>query len=249
MSKASVAVLDDDENLRFVVKSYLESDGYSVFDASNGKNFFSIIENHKIDLILLDLGLGNEDGLGLLPLIKQKTNAPVIIVSGKDGTTDRVVGLEMGADDYITKPFEMRELSARVKANIRRIQSYETPQSPTENTTSTSQNAEADQGDNARIGEWTFDKARLQLVHDNGDIEDLTKNEYDLLSTFVARPNRALSRDYLYEALKEDDYNSFDRAIDVQVTRLRKKLRDDPKKPRYIKTVRGVGYMFIGAVT
>ncbi|MAF68844.1 MAG: DNA-binding response regulator [Micavibrio sp.] len=247
MSKASVAVLDDDENLRFVVKSYLESDGYSVFDASTGKNFFSIIENHKIDLILLDLGLGNEDGLGLLPLIKQKTSAPVIIVSGKDGTTDRVVGLEMGADDYITKPFEMRELSARVKANIRRTQAMVT--APVQGVSSTQTQISKDEvsTDNLRIGEWVFDKARLQLIHDDGAIEDLTKNEYDLLSTFVARPNRAISRDYLYEALKEDDYNSFDRAIDVQVTRLRKKLRDDPKKPRYIKTVRGVGYMFIGA--
>ena len=211
------------------------------------KNFFSIIENHKIDLILLDLGLGNEDGLGLLPLIKQKTSAPVIIVSGKDGTTDRVVGLEMGADDYITKPFEMRELSARVKANIRRTQAMVT--APVQGVSSTQTQISKDEvsTDNLRIGEWVFDKARLQLIHDDGTIEDLTKNEYDLLSTFVARPNRAISRDYLYEALKEDDYNSFDRAIDVQVTRLRKKLRDDPKKPRYIKTVRGVGYMFIGA--
>lgn len=242
MVKGSVAIVDDDPDLRLVVSSYLEGDGYSPLEADSSVSLLRLIDQSQIDLILLDLNLGGEDGLMLLPQIKQKTSAPVIIISGKTDMTDRVVGLEMGADDYITKPFEMRELSARIKANLRRIQQNQTVQTGISDSSS-------DFSGKKTIGDWEFNTAKLQLIHKvSGEIEDLTKNEFDLLMTFVSSPNRALSRDYLYESLKEADYNSFDRAIDVQVTRLRKKLQDDPQKPRYIKTVRGVGYMLIADV-
>ncbi len=243
MDKGRVAIVDDDANLRLVISTYLEGDGYSSLEAECSASLLKLLDSDNIDIILLDLNLGGEDGLMLLPQIKQKTSAPVIIVSGKTEMTDRVVGLEMGADDYMTKPFEMRELSARIKANLRRVQAP-----ATQNDTSSSQQSNGSV-QMKNVGEWKFDTNKLQLVHlKSGEIEDLTKNEYDLLTTFVNSPNRALSRDYLYESLKEEDYNSFDRAIDVQVTRLRKKLQDDPQKPRYIKTVRGVGYMFIADV-
>jgi DNA-binding response OmpR family regulator len=167
----------------------------------------------------------------------------VIIVSGKTDTTDRVVGLELGADDYITKPFEMRELSARIKANLRRVQ----PAAPS-NESAISTDATQTSGVYT-FGQWQLDGNRLQLLHTDGkQVEDLTKNEFDLLLTLVNSAGRTLSREYLYENLKEADYNSFDRAIDVQITRLRKKLGDDPSRPSYIKTIRGVGYMFIADV-
>ena len=241
MDKGAVAIVDDDENLRLVVSTYLEGDGYTPFEAESSASLLSLLDKESIDIILLDLNLGGDDGLMLLPQIKQKTSVPVIIVSGKSEMTDRVVGLEMGADDYLTKPFEMRELSARIKANLRRSQPMPVNISQ--------QNDSDPMSHKKKVGEWEFDTNKLQLIHaESGEIEDLTKNEYDLLITFVNSPNRALSRDYLYESLKDEDYNSFDRAIDVQVTRVRKKLRDDPQKPRYIKTVRGVGYMFIADV-
>ncbi len=241
MDKGRVAIVDDDENLKLVVSTYLEGDGYAPFEAESSDSLLNLLDKESIDIILLDLNLGGDDGLMLLPQIKQKTSVPVIIVSGKSEMTDRVVGLEMGADDYLTKPFEMRELSARIKANLRRFQSTSASTSQQNNSNGSSHKK--------KVGEWEFDTNKLQLIHmDSGEIEDLTKNEYDLLTTFINSPNRALSRDYLYESLKEEDYNSFDRAIDVQVTRVRKKLRDDPQKPRYIKTVRGVGYMFIADV-
>lgn len=243
MGKTCVALIDDDENLRLVVSTYLETDGYDVKEFSESQSFLNSVDSGGVDIILLDLMLAGESGLTLLPQIKAKTNAPVIIVSGKTDTTDRVVGLELGADDYITKPFEMRELSARIKANLRRVQppapASEQETAPTEGAFTSS--------DLISFGDWTLDTNKLQLAHnkDKKRIEDLTKNEFDLLLTLVKAAGRSLSREYLYENLKEADYNSFDRAIDVQMTRLRKKLGDDPAKPAYIKTIRGVGYMFI----
>ncbi|MGE4314215.1 MAG: response regulator [Pseudobdellovibrionaceae bacterium] len=243
MGRTCVALIDDDENLRLVVSTYLETDGYDVKEFSESQSFLNSVDAGGVDVILLDLMLAGENGLALLPQIKQKTNAPVIIVSGKTDTTDRVVGLELGADDYITKPFEMRELSARIKANLRRVQPI-APSNESTTTTDATQTAAV-----YNFGQWQLDGNRLQLLHTDGkQIEDLTKNEFDLLLTLVNSAGRTLSREYLYENLKEADYNSFDRAIDVQITRLRKKLGDDPSRPSYIKTIRGVGYMFIADV-
>mgnify|MGYP001976078283 CR=1 FL=1 len=243
MTKTRVALVDDDEDLRLVVSTYLETDGYEVLQAGTGAELKTLLNNEEPDIVLLDLMLAGEDGLALIPQIKQKTSAPIIVVSGKTDTTDRVVGLELGADDYITKPFEMRELSARVKANLRRIVK---PADSAPQSESNSQHSVAQ--DKIKFGEWVLDTARLQIIGKQNEVQDLTKNEFDLLTTFLRSPNRALSREYLYDSLKEEDYNSFDRAIDVQVTRLRKKLDDDPAKPRYIKTIRGIGYMFIADV-
>ena len=243
MTKTKVALVDDDEDLRLVVSTYLETDGYEVLQAGTGSELKALLNKEEPDIILLDLMLAGEDGLALIPQIKQKTPAPIIVVSGKTDTTDRVVGLELGADDYITKPFEMRELSARVKANLRRVVK---PVQDAQQSESAQQGAITQ--DKINFGEWMLDTARLQIRNENGEVQDLTKNEFDLLTTFLRSPNRALSREYLYDSLKEEDYNSFDRAIDVQVTRLRKKLDDEPAKPRYIKTIRGIGYMFIAEV-
>ena len=244
MTKTKVALVDDDEDLRLVVSTYLETDGYEVLQAGTGSELKALLNKEEPDIILLDLMLAGEDGLALIPQIKQKTPAPIIVVSGKTDTTDRVVGLELGADDYITKPFEMRELSARVKANLRRVvkpvQDAQQAERAQQGTVTTQ--------DKINFGEWVLDTARLQIRNKDDEVQDLTKNEFDLLTTFLRSPNRALSREYLYDSLKEEDYNSFDRAIDVQVTRLRKKLDDEPAKPRYIKTIRGIGYMFIAEV-
>lgn len=246
MSKATILSVDDDPNLQLVLRHYLESDGYDVVDAMSGKEVLQRLSEHKIDVVLLDLVLPDEEGLRVLSKIKAHANIPVIIVSGKTDTTEKIVGLEMGADDYITKPFEMRELSARIKAVIRRGENA--------NDAAAANHAPAAKADapasrdKISFAEWTLDRLQYQLFDKSGKSADLTAGEFKLLEALVMSPNRALTRDYLFELTREDEFEAFDRAIDIQIGRLRKKLNDDPKEPRFIKTVRGVGYLFFGTI-
>jgi DNA-binding response OmpR family regulator len=239
LQKATILTVDDDANLQIVVRHYLESDGYKVITAVNGDELMDKLESSQADVILLDLVLPDTDGLHLMGKVRRVTTAPIIVVSGKGETTDRIIGLEMGADDYLGKPFEMRELSARIKAVLRRAQ-----------TDSDSAVPSADQArskaEKIVFEGWTLDRTQYQLFDPQNGSASLTTGQFRLLEALMLSPNRALSREYLFELTREGDFDAYDRAIDIQIARIRKKLQDDPKSPAIIKTIRSVGYMFCG---
>lgn len=235
MAKATILSVDDDQGIQMVVQNYLEDDGYKVVQAFTGKDVHSLLETTPFDVVLLDLVLPDAEGFSLIGAIRAKTKKPIIIVSGKSDTTEKIVGLEMGADDYLTKPYEMRELSARIKAVLRRAQIDE----PSTAAANESQK-------NIVFDGWTLDRSQYQLFDPNNQSADLTTGEFKLLEALVTSPNRTLSREHLFDLTREGKFDVFDRAIDIQIARIRKKLNDDPKSPSIIKTVRGIGYMFCG---
>lgn len=235
MSGETVLVVDDNAALRNAIRENLELDGYAVFGASNGEESLRILRAKRADVILLDLGLPDADGLSLLSRIRELSDAPVIVISGKGEWVDKVVGLEMGADDYLGKPFEMKELAARIKAGIRRYKGR-----PKEEP--------ANAPRKWRIGGLTLDGAHFQAYDDKGASCNLTAMEYRLLEAFAGAPNRVLSREQLLDRARADNLNVSDRAVDIQIARLRKKIGDDPKSPAIIRTVRGVGYALSCAV-
>lgn len=239
MNKATVLTVDDDENLQTVLSHYLESEGYGVVCAHNGQDMKDKLQATKPHVVLLDLILPDSDGLSLLGYIRSQFAYPVIVVSGKSDTTEKVVCLEMGADDYMTKPFELRELSARIKAVLRRAADREKAVSNT-----SSAHGAADEA-NVQFGPWILNRAKMQVYNVSGQSADLTTGEFKLLDTLVKAGGRVLSREFLFDVTREADYDSYDRAVDIQIGRLRKKLGDDPKESIYIKTVRGAGYMFV----
>jgi two-component system, OmpR family, response regulator len=222
------------------MRQYLEQQGYQFISAMNGAELMSKLELAHPDIILLDLGLPDQDGLSLLTAIRGKSQAPIIVVSGKNETADRIVGLEMGADDYLTKPFEMRELSARIKAVLRRSSGADKPATE----------AEVSLGKAKRLvfNGWVLDRMQYQLFDFEAKPADLTSGEFKLLEALVLAPNRVLSREQLFELTRQGEFDVYDRVIDIQIARIRKKLSDDPQNPSIIKTVRGVGYMFCGDV-
>lgn len=233
MQKGTILSVDDDENLQFVISQYLEDDGYKVITANDSKSAIEKVEIGNIDIILLDLILPDGEGTTLIPQLQLKSKASIIVVSGKDSTTEKIVCLEIGADDYMTKPFEMRELSARIKAVLRR---RETKANDNQDAIAMKVNF----GDG-----WCLDRSQYQLFDKNNESCNLTTGEFKLLEALVTAPNRALSREHLFELTRDVEFDSYDRAIDIQIGRLRKKLASDENpKNELIKTVRGVGYMF-----
>lgn len=242
MPKATVLSVDDDRGLQTVITHYLSSEGYSTLSAHSGGELMGLLQDNTPSIILLDLVLPDTDGISILAQLRAQAKIPVIVVSGKSDTTEKIVCLEMGADDYMTKPFEMRELSARIKAVLRRSDE----KAPA--TSMAQAQAQEEEAQRVRFADWILDRSQFQLFDDKGASADLTTGEYKLLEAMVSAPNKVLSRERLFELTRESDYDSFDRAVDIQVGRLRKKLGDDPKNPHYIKTVRGVGYMFCGEI-
>ncbi len=237
MRKGTVLSIDDDENLQIVISSYLEGDGYNVIQARDAKTALDTVETKELDVILLDLILPDSEGLTLLSQFKSKTNSAIIVVSGKAETTEKIICLEMGADDYLTKPFEMRELSARIKAVLRRMEPIN--DDPTQTPSSTSQPEQIIFGDG-----WCLDRTQYQLFDKEKTPVDITTGQFKLLETLIRAPNRALSREQLFDMTKDGELEAYDRSIDIQIARLRKKLNN----PDIIKTIRGVGYMFCGTV-
>lgn len=237
MDKLKVLSLEDDANLAVVMSHYFEEEGHSLTQVNTGEKFLETIRDKEFDVVLVDLGLPDMDGLTLLPQIKQHHSGGIIVVSGKSSTTDRVVGLEMGADDYIVKPFEMRELLARIKANTRRVSSSAEPTAAPQHTAKI-----------LSFEDFSYEPDKMMLTGPSGQIVDLTSGECELLALFLKSNGRVLSREYLHEQTRDGGFDTYDRAVDIAVTRLRKKLNDDPSSPRLIKTVRGVGYMFIADV-
>jgi DNA-binding response OmpR family regulator len=237
MEKATILAIDDDPKITRLVKQFLEEDGHRVLTAGTGEAALGILHESKVDLILLDLVLPDIDGFAMMGRLRGMTQAAIIVVSGKGDAADKIVGLEMGADDYLTKPFHLRELSARIKTVLRRTQKSMSVAPPANDTSKI-----------IEFDGWTMNPGKFELISPEGKPVDLTTGEFQLLKTLVEANQRTLSRDQLFDITRGDDYDSFDRAIDIQIGRLRKKLDDDPKNPHFIKTVRGVGYMFIGNV-
>lgn len=245
MNKGTILSVDDDENLQTVIEHYLEEDGYKVLKASNVVTAIDKASNNHLDVILLDLVLPDGEGLVLIPQLQSKTKAGIIVVSGKSDTTEKIVCLEMGADDYITKPFEMRELSARIKAVLRRRE----PSNDKSGVNADKASSSPAKAEKIIIeGGWCLDRNQYQLFDADKNSAELTTGEFKLLEALVLSANRALSREHLFDLTRDGEFDVYDRAIDIQIARLRKKLDDDSKSPQIIKTIRGVGYMFCGEI-
>jgi DNA-binding response OmpR family regulator len=235
-------LVEDNKELRQTVSENLQADGYHIVTAENAGELLNRLQTVSPDTILLDLMLPDGDGLSLIARIRDFTDAPVIVISGKIGMVDKVVGLEMGADDYVAKPFEMRELSARVKANIRRYRpgGDGKPASP--------KPASPDGDEKISFGGLVLDRAKFQLYDRDGQSLGLTVMEFRLLEALAQSPNRVLSREQLLQAARQDNPDVYDRAIDVQITRIRKKIGDHCEGDDLIRTVRGAGYMFTAPI-
>lgn len=232
--RVHLLVVDDDTGVLDLLRRYFTGQGFEVSAAANGTEMRGALARTTIDLVLLDLGLPGEDGFELTRQLRKSWNGALIIITGRGESVDRVVGLELGADDYVTKPFDLRELLARVRSVLRRA----TP------STSSSDNQAAFQFDNFLL----LPQSRT-LRTTQGDTIGLTTGEYELLRVLVEHPNRVLSRDDLMEHIHGRNAGPFDRAIDVQIGRLRRKVEADPANPELIKSVRGAGYLFSAHVS
>jgi two-component system phosphate regulon response regulator OmpR len=226
-----ILVVDDDEKIRTLLTKYLENENLAVTAVDDGKSMDEKLAVEEFDLVVLDLMLPGEDGLSIARRLKANASLPIIMLSARGEDTDRIIGLEVGADDYLPKPFNPRELLARIRAVLRRLENQETS------------GESADASGIFRFGDYTMDSAAQRLLRDDREVE-LTSGEFTLLETLVSHPNRVLSRDQLVDLIKGYDRSPFDRSIDVRVTRLRRKIEEDPSHPVYIRTVWGKGYLF-----
>ena len=237
-SATHIAVVDDEPDITSLLGNYLQGHGYRVTQLHSGRSLMATMTVDAPALVLLDLGLPGEDGFTIARQLREHWRCGLVIVTGRGDAVDKVVGLEVGADDYVTKPFDLRELLARIKAVLRRIAPAEAPA------------AHADtRHDKFRFADWALDTAARRLTDREGRDTSLTAGEFDLLCAFVKHPGRVLSRDFLLEQTRGRDGAPFDRTIDVQVGRLRKKLEADPDDPQIIKSVRGAGYILVAPVT
>jgi len=234
-----VLVVEDEPVTRMKLVSYFENAGYRVSEAGSGLEMRAMLGKEAIDLILLDINLPGEDGLALTRELRGHSDIGIILVTGRTDSVDRIVGLEMGADDYVTKPVDLRELLVRVKNLLWRIS---LAQNPVEDVP-----VSEEDGDCVRFGDWCFDIPRRKLAR-NGKPVRLTKAEYEVLVAFIAYPNRVLSRDRLLNLINHRSDAPGDRTIDVLIRRLRHKIEADPKTPEYFITVHGEGYLFAAEV-
>jgi DNA-binding response OmpR family regulator len=230
---AHILVVDDDARIRQMLTRYLEEQGYRITGVADGQAMRECLRDTVVDVILLDLVLpGGEDGLGLAREVRSRSDVPIIMLTGRDDVIDRIVGLEIGADDYIAKPFHLREVLARLKTVLRRRP-----------LTSSNQ---GNGSDVLRFEGWHLDLGRRQLLTSNGLEIVLTTGEFDMLATLAKHPGRVFSREVLMDLTHGRTLEAFDRTIDAQIARLRKKIEQDLKRPTLIKSVRGVGYVFTG---
>jgi DNA-binding response OmpR family regulator len=231
MNNKHLLVVDDDPGLRELLQQYLSEQGYSVDTVADGSAMERHLAEHVADLVILDLMLPGEDGLTLARKLRMRGGQPIIILSARGEDVDRIIGLEVGADDYLAKPFNPRELLARIRAVLRRREGGDT-------------RMEDSAHEVFRFGPFSLDLHSRNLSREGADIP-LTAGEFSLLRIFVEHPNRVLSRDNLMDLLKGYERTPFDRSIDVRVTRLRRKIEDDPATPVYVRTVWGEGYLFV----
>lgn len=235
-----IAVLDDEVDITQLLATYLQSHGFRVTQLHNGRALMALMAADPADLVLLDLGLPGEDGFSIARRMRESWRCGLVIVTGRGDAVDKVVGLEVGADDYVTKPFDLRELVARVKAVLRRT----TPEAPVAVLA-----APVGAVEQLRFAGWQLDTAARRLTDPNGQDVALTGGEFDLLCAFARHPGRVLSRDFLLEQTRGREAAPFDRTIDVQVGRLRKKIEADADEPQLIKSVRGAGYILVPPVS
>lgn len=238
-----ILVVDDDARIRSMLRRYLSDEGFNVSDAENGAAMRSVLESRPVDLVLLDLVMPGEDGFTLAHYIRQRAGTPIIMLTGKADVIDKVAGLEAGADDYIPKPFHLREVLARIRTVLRRAQpAAAAPVAAPRRT-------ETGEAQLLCFDGWTLDLAKRELIRSDGAPVSVTTGEFDLLRAFAQNPNRVLNRDVLMDLVKGREWSAYDRSIDAQVVRLRKKIERDPANPTLIKTVRGAGYLFAADVS
>jgi two-component system OmpR family response regulator len=230
-----ILIVDDDAEIRDLLREYFEKNSYRVTLAADGKGLRAALSVAQPDLIVLDLMLPGDDGFKLCRELRARSEVPIIMLTARGEETDRIVGLELGADDYVPKPFNPRELLARVKSVLRRMRSLP-------------ENLKPDEANGFRFSGWTLDIATRNLTSPAGVVIALSGTEFRLLRTFLSHPNRVLTREQLIDLMLSRDAAPFDRAIDVQVSRLRHRLGEDAKEPAIIKTVRSQGYVFAAHV-
>ena len=221
----TVLVVDDEPRIVELAREYLEHAGFAVLTAGDGPSALMVARTRKPDAIVLDLGLPGMDGLDVARAIRRDSDVPIVMLTARDDELDRILGLEIGADDYVTKPFSPRELVARIRAILRRIDRQETP------------------GDRIEAAGVSIDMARMR-VEEGGRTVELTPTEFQLLVALARQPGRILTRSQLLDAIHGLAFESYERAIDAHVKNLRRKLEPDPSRPRYVLTVYGVGYRF-----
>jgi two-component system, OmpR family, response regulator len=233
---AHILIVDDDRDISSLLAEYLEKNGYRTSTAADGTGMWKVLDHARIDLIVLDLNLPGEDGLTLCRTLRARSSLPVIMLTARGEPLDRILGLEMGADDYVPKPFEPRELFARIRSVLRRTHALPPKmQVPAES--------------QVRFAGWTMDFTARHLVSADGVVVALSGAEFRLLKIFVEHANRVLSRDQLLNLTQGRDADPFDRSIDLQISRLRQKLGDDARSPQIIKTVRNEGYVLATPVS
>jgi two-component system, OmpR family, response regulator len=231
-AKSQILVVEDDPAVSKLLKTYLEREGYAVMVAETVGEMRAAVERAPVDMIILDVVLPDEDGWSALRWLRARHALPVIMLTGKAEPVDRVIGLELGADDYVAKPFDLRELLARMRTIQRRLDKMQA-QPP------------ANHDEAIAFAGWTLDIVSQQLRSDDGKAAHLTQAEYRILALLARNPRRVVSRDELMDATAGRDWEPFDRSIDVHISNLRRKIDPDPKQPSLIRTVRGAGYMFV----
>jgi len=237
---ARLLIVDDDESVRGMLREYLEDHGYAVAEAAGGAQMREALEAALPDVVLLDLRMPGEDGLTLARYLREHYDLGIIMVTASGDVIDRVVGLEVGADDYVAKPFDPRELLARLKSVLRRIQARPAPASAAAPAPAEGKPARQ------RFGRCEIDIESRRLFEPGGGEVAMTAMEFDLLRVFLANPNRVLSRDQLLMHTRNREWEPFDRSIDIRIGRLRRKVEPDPSgEPRCIRTVRNAGYMYV----
>lgn len=230
-----VLIVDDDHRIRAMLARFLVDHGLKVSQAGDGQAMFTLCEAARIDVIVLDIMMPGEDGLSLCRRMRAQSSVPIILLTAMSGDTDRIIGLEIGADDYVVKPFNPRELLARIRAVTRRLGA-------------TSINAERPVATLYEFAGWQLNSSRRTLTSPAGALTDLTSGEFDLLAAFLEHPQRVLTRDQLLDLAHGRMSDAYDRSIDVQISRLRRKIEADPQDPAFIKTIRNEGYFFAAPV-
>ena len=237
-----VLIVEDDVSVREMLAEYLGTHGYEVAQADGGAVMREAVEKSLPDVVLLDVNLPGEDGFTLARFLRDRYDVGIIMVTGSADLADRVAGLEIGADDYVVKPFDLRELRARVKSVMRRMQARPSA-------TPAAETAGAPASSRVAVAACTLDLASHQLFGADGREIPLTGMEFDLLKVFVERPNQVLNRDQLLTLTRNREWEPFDRSIDIRIARVRRKIEADPEHPQAIRTVRGAGYMFVPSRT
>ncbi len=238
MSSGRVLVVDDDAEVRGMLVEYLSGHGYAVAQADSGEAMREALQHDVPEVVLLDLNLPGEDGLSLARYLREQHDLGIIMVTAAGHVVDRIVGLEVGADDYIAKPFDPRELLARLKSVMRRTQPRPAGDVPV---------PASDGRHRVAIGHCRLDLTSHSLHGADGREIPVTHMEFDLLRVFAERPNQVLTRDQLLTLTRNREWEPFDRSIDIRIARVRRKVEPDPENPQFIRTVRGAGYMFVPA--